>query len=124
MEPRRAAVFVGAPEPDLGGAGVAQQKIRERIAPLSIECERATRGGRVDRVELQPEEVASELLVMATGIQQDVVVQLVLRFSRETNDVGSPIVLNRPPNETWGNPMSRGSCVTPWSPDVAGKFTP
>ncbi len=77
MEPGAAPVLVGAADADLRRAGIAEQEVGEGVArPLAVEREVAARVVRVDRVELQVEEIAAELQVVIAAIDHHVVVQL------------------------------------------------
>ena len=66
VEPRAATVLVGPANADLCRARVTEQEVGERVAcPLPI-----------DRVELEPKQVATELQMMGSAVDQEVVVHL------------------------------------------------
>jgi len=70
-------VLVGPTDADLRHAWIAQEKVGERVAaPLPVEAEAAPCVGGIHRVELEPEQVRTELHVMVAPIDHHVVVDL------------------------------------------------
>ena len=73
------------PMPTCDDARIAEQEIGERVSrPLAVEREIASRVGRVDRIELQAEEIPAELQTVIAALDHHVVVQLVAAiFARD-----------------------------------------
>src|SRR5258705_4502673 len=77
MQPRRAAVLVGASDADLRGARIPEEKIRERISrPLPVIGECAPSRLRIYGVEVQAEEVRPEFEMMGAAFHEHVVKEL------------------------------------------------
>src|SRR5437870_9569364 len=71
MQPCTASMLVGPPNPNLGGARISEQEIRQRVArPLPRERECAACCVRIDRVERQAKEIAAELQMVHAALHE------------------------------------------------------